>query len=318
MRYLKKYFTLFESKRTEQEGLNILKSKGIENSEEVLAKIKSLDSSDNQINIPAFAALYVNFNITGTDLNNINVAFEIYNELLKRKRITPYSLVDKGTKLKIGDRTFDTNPDGFIKFREYVDSKKPHDTAPTKKGVVSVTETDDKPIWSGNNIDIYDANDIVKCIKYTQGALTGQRYNFCIGQYGSGNMFNSYRDTKTSTFYYIIDKNREVSDPLHIVVFDHTQYGVELTDSSNSTGHIAEFGDDPQKYIAYLESKGVPVEELLINMPKTEQEIEEDKLLRGKNDDLDWFIRLPIELKSKYVGRGHLLTDAQFDYLLEH
>jgi hypothetical protein len=130
-------------------------------------------------------------------------------------------------------------------------------------------------------------------------------------------MFNSYRDTKVSTFYFIVDKNRELSDPLHMVVFDHTEHGVELTDSSNTTGTIAEFGDDAQKYVDYLESKGVPVDKLLTNKPKTPEEIAEDELLREKNDDLDWFIRLPIELKSKYVGRGHILTDEQFDYLME-
>jgi hypothetical protein len=48
-----------------------------------------------------------------------------------------------------------------------------------------------------------------------------------------------------------IDKNRiktndngsvDLSDPLHIVVFDMTKYGPELTDDHNRTGNIAEFG----------------------------------------------------------------------------
>jgi hypothetical protein len=317
MKYLQKYISVFESKRTEQEGLNILNAATVENPGDVIAKIKAIDNSVNQVNIPIIASLYAN---GLTDLNNIKVGMDIYNDLLKRQRVTAVSLFkapDKSVKLKIGDKLFDANPAGFIKFREYVDGKKPAVNSPVSKNAVIESDTDETPMWEGNNIFIYDGNDITKCIKYTQGSLTGKKYSFCIGQYGSGNMFNSYRDTKVSTFYFIVDKNRELSDPLHMVVFDHTEHGVELTDSSNTTGTIAEFGDDAQKYVDYLESKGVPVDKLLTNKPKTPEEIAEDELLREKNDDLDWFIRLPIELKSKYVGRGHILTDEQFDYLME-
>jgi len=317
MKYLQKYISVFESKRTEQEGLNILNAATVEEPGDILAKIKAADNSVNQTNIPIFATLYAN---GLTDLNNIKAGMDIYNDLLKRQRVTPVSLFkapDKSVKLKIADKLFDANPAGFIRFREYVDGKKPAVNSPVSKGAVAESDTDEKPIWEGNNIFIYDGNDITRCIKYTQGSLTGKKYSFCIGQYGSGNMFNSYRDNDVSTFYFIIDKNKELSDPLHIVVFDHEQHGIKLTDANNATGTIAEFGTDPQKYVEYLESKGVPVEKLLVNKPKTPEEIAEDKLLREQNKDLDWFIRLPIELKSKYVGRGHILTDEQFDYLME-
>ena len=60
----------------------------------------------------------------------------------------------------------------------------------------------------------------------------------------------------------------------------------------------------------------MPVSQLLINKPKTEQEKYEDELLGKQNTDLQWFIKLPYEYKTKYIGRGHLLTDDQFDYLL--
>jgi hypothetical protein len=60
---------------------------------------------------------------------------------------------------------------------------------------------------------------------------------------------------------------------------------------------------------------GVPIDKL-VNRPKTEQERKEDELLGNKNEDLEWFKKLPIEYKSAYIGRGHTLTDEQFDYLM--
>jgi hypothetical protein len=138
-------------------------------------------------------------------------------------------------------------------------------------------------------------------------------------------MYQSYRDTKTSSFYFIVDRNHfkqnedgsvNLDDPLHIVVLDNTEYGIELTDADNRTGTIAEpYGDDPNEYVTYLKEKGVPVDKL-VKKPKTDQEAEEDKLLGRPNNDLKWFMDLPIDLKSKYIGRGHQLTNDQFDYLI--
>jgi hypothetical protein len=194
-----------------------------------------------------------------------------------------------------------------------------------KSSVESDFKAEKKPIWSGNNIDIYEGLGVGKCISYTQGALTGRAYSFCIGQPGN-RMYQSYRDSKTSTFYFIVDRNHfatesdgsvNLDDPLHIVVFDNTKHGVELTDANNSTGRIAEpFGTDANKYIDYLKSKGVPVEKMLKHQPKTDEENREQEMLGKANGDLEWFIKLPIDYKSKYIGRGHGLTDAQFDYLM--
>jgi hypothetical protein len=137
-------------------------------------------------------------------------------------------------------------------------------------------------------------------------------------------MYKSYRDTKDSSFYFIVDRNHfkengdgsvNLDDPLHIVVFDNTKYGIELTDANNTTGNIAEYGNDSNAYVAYLKSKGVPVDKLM-NKAKTSQEDEEDRLLGRANDSLEWFMKLPIEYKSAYIGRGHTLTNDQFDYLI--
>ena len=180
------------------------------------------------------------------------------------------------------------------------------------KGKINL-ETDEPPIFEGNGIKVYDGNDVGKCIKYSTGGLTGKHYGFCIGQ-PANTMWQSYRDSKTSTFYYIIDQNRELSDPLHIIVLDYTQHGIELTDANNSTGNIAEYGSDVNSYLKYLTSKGVPTN-IFVNKKKTPDEEAEQSKLGSGNSDLGWFKKLSYEEKSKYVGRGHLLSDEQFNYL---
>lgn len=296
-----------ESKATEQQAMNILTKGGVESPEEILNDLKKIDGSQNQKNLPAMAYLKVKGNAQDNDLKSV---FDDYNELVNKKRVKPAQATKKG--LMMGDKVF---PD-FIKFSEYIHGEKNKyaKKEPAKGGEISTEEGEDKPIWSGNGIDVFDGVDVGRCIKYTQGGLTGRGYSFCIGQPGN-TMYQSYRDSKGSSFYYIVDTNRDGSDPLHIVVFDNTKHGIELTDANNTTGRIAEFGEDVDGYLDYLTSKGVPVEKLA-HKPKTPEEEEEQRLLGKANSSLEWFAKLPYEMKSKYIGRGHALTDEQFDYLL--
>jgi len=304
-----------ESKASEAQALNVLKKLGDKSPEETLNKLKNLDNSNNQINLPSMAILYGQGNVADNDLKSV---FDDYNELANKKRVKPIQATKKG--IMMGDKVFSD----FIRFSEYIHGEKNKYGKPSKGSTVGGDfEAEDKPIWSGNNIDIYDGVDVGRCIKYTQGSLTGKGYGFCIGQPGN-TMYQSYRDDKVSSFYFIIDRNRfkkeedgnvNLDDPLHIVVFDNTEHGVELTDANNTTGTIAEFGDDEDAYIGYLKSKGVPVEKMA-HKEKTPEEDEEQKLLGKKNNNLEWFAKLPYEYKSKYIGRGHELTNDQFDYLM--
>ena len=59
--------------------------------------------------------------------------------------------------------------------------------------------------------------------------------------------------------------------------------------------------------ISQLPKVGVPVNELLVNKPKTEQEKYEQELLGRQNTSLEWFIKLPYEYKSKYIELAGLL-----------
>jgi hypothetical protein len=316
MKILEIYNQILESKATEAQALNILKRGSVENPEDIINDMASGDESKNQKNLPVMAFIYAN---GYTDLKNIISLMNEYNALEIKNRIKPIQLTKNS--IKIGDKEFND----FIKFSEFIHgetnkyAEKPKDGF----GVSGDFKAEKKPMWSGNGIDIYEGDDVGKCISYTQGSLTGRGYSFCIGQPGN-TMYKSYRDKKDSSFYFIIDRNFfktnkdggvNLDEPLHIVVLDNTKYGIELTDANNTTGDIDGFGDDVEAYIEYLESMGVPVERL-INRPKTDQERYEDELLGKPNDSLEWFMELPIKYKSAYIGRGHILTNAQFDYLI--
>jgi hypothetical protein len=333
---------IIESRQSEEVAVNFLRKNNIDDAENIVKEFASSDKSENQKNIPIMAYLYV-LEIKKSGSPNIEQIIGIvneYNDLLIKKRIEPIQVTKNG--LKIGENIFND----YLKFTEHI-----HGLSASKTGEYKISQeklnefkAEKKPLWSGNGIDIYEGNSIGKCIAYSQGALTGKQYSFCIGKPGPQNMYKSYRDSQVSTFYFIIDKNRfkidennnvDLSDPLHIVVFDRTNRGVLLTDANNKTGNIAEYGEDANKYIDYLKQKGVPVDELLVNKPKTEQEIYEDNLLGRKNDDLNWFINLdnPIRpdykkpklepgdpetnyYKWAYIGRGHTLSNEQFDFLM--
>jgi hypothetical protein len=319
---------LNESKDTESRGLSILKSKqGIVNpdniikqmSQGVTGKTELKDKSKNQKNI-VYMAYFYDGKINLEDIINI---FNEYDSLEIKKRVEPIQM--SKSVFKIGNKEFVD----FLTLSEFIHGET-NKYSPSGGSVSKDFVADKKPLWSGNNIDIYEGDHVGKCISYSSGALTGRKYPFCIGQPGN-TMYKSYRDTKASTFYYIIDRNRfkkekdgsvNLDDPLHIVVFDATglkqngELRIELTDANNRTGDISEFGKDTKAYIEYLKSKGVPLEKL-VNKAKTEKETKEDEAVGRYNGDLNWFKKLTFEFKSSYIGRGHRLTDEQFDFIVK-
>jgi hypothetical protein len=315
---LETYKLILESRQTEEDAVRILKNANFsdEDIQNAVNKLKEIDKSNNQKNLPMMATVlswgFNNYNVIENDFNN-------YNDLLKKGRIKTM-IVAKNT-IRIGEIVFND----YLKLQEFIDGEI---TKIGKKVEYSSQEdftAEDTPIQSSNGIDVYKADNVGKCIKYSQGNLTGRGYSFCIGNPNpSNNMYQSYRDMKDSTFYYVVDRNRFITnddgsvnldDPLHLVVYDATKYGVELTDENNTTGNIAEFGKDVAAYQKYLSSKGINVNELK-NNPKTPEEKQEQELLGNQNLSLEWFKKLSFEYKSKYIGRGHLLSDEQFNYLL--
>jgi len=307
---------LVESRQTEQQALIILNDNNVNEPEALINDFKTVDTSKNQILLPLMAQTYIDHR----NVNDIKSLFPAISELVKSGKIPVPQKTANGYQIK--DKTFSD----YLSLTEYIHglesiSKGHRDLTGEIKDMTDIA-TDEPPIFpreghpedENANIEIYDGNDIGKCINYTSGGITGQKYSFCIGQPGQS-YWQGYRDTKLSTFYYIHDKNRDENDPLLLVVFDRTEHGTELTDKSNTTGNIAEFGNDADAYEAYLQSKGVPTKEILVNKEKSPEEIEDQKKLGSQNTDLDWFKNLSYKEQSKYIGRGHLLGDEQFEYL---
>jgi Leucine-rich repeat (LRR) protein len=315
---LETYVLLLESKKTEQEASIILKKADFSEEEinKIIENLKGIDSSENQQYLPMMATV---LSWGMNDYDTIKEIFEDYNELLNNNNIGKISTSNGKIKI-LGKDNREDEFSNFIEFTEFIHGVR--DNVYKKKYGYSYSEykAEDKPLQSSNGIDVYEANSVGKCIKYSQGRLTGRGYSFCIGK-PANKMYQSYRDTKDSTFYFIIDRNRFVTNdngsvnldnPLHIVVYDATRRGVELTDANNTTGTIAEFGTNVTAYQNYLKSKGINIDQLE-NQPKTPEEQAEQRMLGDKNESLKWFEQLSLDYKSKYIGRGHLLTDEQFN-----
>jgi hypothetical protein len=303
---------IIESKQTEKQALKVLgyskdadNKNGIDNVDKLLQDFKDIDKSKNQILLPSIAYFYKH----NVDLQSLNQVFSKIPKLLDRK-ILSIQLTKKGVQIKNDIFT------DWLKFSEKIDAiysaiiyKEKQKTNKDKEHKSFETETDE-PIFDDNGIKIYDGKDVGSCIRLGKGQ------SFCISQ-PDNTMYQSYRDSKSSSFYFIYDDNQK-DNPLKIVVFDNTQYGVELTDETNDTGTIYKYGNETEPYIEYLKTKGVPVDTLLLNKPKTEDEIKEFKLLSEQNLDLKWFIDLTPDYKTKYIGRGHRLSFGQWDYLFDN
>jgi hypothetical protein len=318
----KSNYILSESKKTEDIGKIVLTKNGIseEDASGLIAEFAAGDKSENQKNIPIMAVIYIRTTNPNVELI-INIVNE-YEDLVLKNRVA--RIQTKNGKLIIDNEENSGNFTEFANVIHGIQAKyESTDLKKTMKKNKDVVEPVNETLFSNENVDIYEGDTKEKCIKYVQSGLTDEAYSFCIGRFGPGNMYQSYRDNSISSFYFIVDKTRikensdgtiDLSDPLHMIVYDAQTNKVELTDAKNTTGTIAKFGTDVKAYQRYLESLGVPIE-ILKHRPKSEEEKYEDQLLGKPNPSLEWFINLPYKYKSKYIGRGHKLTDEQFDYL---
>jgi hypothetical protein len=238
------------------------------------------------------------------DPTQLSTDWEEYLALLKDKKMPALSTQ--------GDRVVTPPANQTVDYLQW--TEKLHALAGDRKLVQSRLEIDHSehkpPIFRNDELEIYETDGPGDCIRYGKG------YKFCISQPGN-TMWKSYRDTGISTFYFVYDRKRPDTDPLHIVVVDMKRSGPVLTDANNNTGNIARFGKDAKAYLDHLHKRGVP-QDLFRNKPKTEREIEEDRILGKQNPSLDWFKKLSPEQRSDYIGRGHELGDEQFDYIFDN
>jgi len=161
---------------------------------------------------------------------------------------------------------------------------------------------------------------------------------WCITKPSTG-MYYHYRNNG-STFYFVFDENMK-GTPLEKVAVDLKTLAksrtVELTDLENKTGQNltsdipGQKGKDWNAYSSYLKQSGVDLNEQDENgqtklrpEPQTPVEREEQKLLGERVLSLEEFKNLFTNenilrnFPSKYLARGHQLTEEQFDWLFDN
>lgn len=326
--------SLFETKQTEELAVNALTKNNIADIDNLLNQFKEIDKTESKLLLPGLAKAYIEHpNIT--DLRGV---FDTISNGINKKQIKQFVASKKG--YMIDDKRFKD----WLELSGHIHHQQQQAQTDDEVTDVKIGGKRETPIWNNDKIEIYDGRDKNKCVSYGAGGITGENYGFCIGIQGGG-MHQSYRDEKASTFWYVFDKTKELSDPLHMVVVDPidpewakqqgNETGYELTDADNYSPptKIAEFGSDVNGYLNYLKSQGVPVEQVLKNEPHSEEEKMTIALLKQKNPDLNWFKslgelahkeglgtdqdanKLTFKLQSQYIGRGHQLSDEQFMYL---
>jgi hypothetical protein len=162
---------------------------------------------------------------------------------------------------------------------------------------------------------------------------------WCITKPNSG-MYYFYRNQTGSTFYFVFDENMK-GTPLEKVAVDlntsKKSQIVRLTDLNNRTGENltsdvpGSEGTDWKAYSSYLTQSGIDLDEQdengqnkLRREPLTQVEVEEQKLLGEAVSSLEDFKKLFTNenirrnFPSKYLVRGHGLTNEQFDWLLDN
>jgi len=242
---------------------------------------------------------------------NINQTKEYIQNYIQLTKNNKMPLIKVNLTTKKPDAPFDK----YLNWTQIIDGHQGEEKAKQAKKFKpsDIDFQNEKPIATSPDglIKVYQSNSPNQCI------ILGKGQSFCISQPGN-TMWKSYRDTKGSTFYFVYDDSRQ--DNLSIVVVDASINGLELTDRINTTGKIqnpdnpSQRDKDPQIYMDYLKSKGINTN-IFKNLPKTQEELDEDKKLGTTNQDLNWFTSLSPQEKSNYIGRGHKLTDQQFNFL---
>jgi len=232
------FYFLLENKQT---SLELLK-KLFPNDHSLQQSIFQLDETPSKGDISTIVKLYFSAN---RDLNQLS------------------SYLKKYYKLKRNNIKFQL-PTDFISFTEKIDQleyKQSQKLKPVDNSTVKITEGEDEnKLAEDQYLIIYKAHSQRACVKYGEG------YTFCISRSAGGNMYNNYRLSKDSTFYFIFFKNVPKSNPKHVLVLDKTSDGWEWTFADNATekttwNEVISTFPSLEKY-----------EHLFVNKPKTPEE----------------------------------------------
>lgn len=155
---------------------------------------------------------------------------------------------------------------------------------------VNPEDLDLKPVLTGDEIQIFQVNNINESRKLAKGT------SWCIGYSGPNNMWPAYRRNLASTFFIVFDENPSHPSQARVAL-DFNMREKQITDLNNRTAtyltaavkYIKDgeeiIGSDFNNYLEYLKSKNVPIdaqvrnpetgkeEPLLKNKPKTPEEV---------------------------------------------
>ena len=301
--YFKKWLILSEAKEDKELALQL-----VGNDKNVIDRINSIvpQGRKDTDQLTLLAAYYFSQH---KNIEELLREFRAYLGYINNNRMQLYP-VDHTTKKP------EIPWDNYIHWTQVIHGLQGEDAykSTTKQQVTDLDFQNEKPIETSTDgkIKVYKANSPQQCV------ILGKGKTFCISQPGN-RMWQRYRDIQTSTFYFVYDEDPP-HDRLGIVVVDKQPHKFELTDKVNRTGNTidpitGQETTNPQSYINYLKNKGINIS-LFENIEKSEAEIAEDEKLGRQNNDLSWFQGLSFDEKSKYIGRGHSLSDEQFDYLI--
>lgn len=260
--------------------------------------------------ILALAAFYY-VNMRVKDLNSLKSDIADYAKLVNDNKMP---ILTVGDDLKVDNPHMPSH----LSWTEVLHGKKYEDRVRNAPVQGNMSNQELMAQSTDGKIKVYKANSANQCI------ILGKGESFCISQ-PANTMFQSYRDSKVSTFHFVYDSTR--TDDLSIVVVDATSNGIELTDRANQTARTMQdpfsptewkrIDSDPELYFRYLQGKGIDAG-IFKNIPKSPEEDAEQAKLGKNNGDLGWFRSLSPDEKSKYIGRGYALSDEQFDYVYEN
>lgn len=303
----KEWLLLTEAKKSSDIARELLG-----NNENLFNQIKSIIPTDIKQDLQSkLVPVAAYYHKQQPDLNTLKQDINDYANLVKLNKMPIITIKDDHT---IDNKHFQN----YIGWTQIIHGKQAEDkvsNAPIPQGNLEDQELIAKS--TDGKIKVYKANSVNQCI------ILGKGESFCISQ-PANTMFQSYRDTKVSTFYFVYDNTR--TDDLAIVVIDATKHGIELTDRKNQTAKTMQdpYSDtpnriqsNPQLYFKYLQQHGIDTS-IFKNISKTKEETAEQEKLGLTKHDLQWFISLTPKEKSKYIGRGHELSNEQFDYLYDN
>lgn len=290
--FFKEWFNLNEG-RFEDQSLSIL------NKDEELFNLIASKAPE-----PKYLPIISYFYKQSGNLNILKDLIDKYKEFVDKNKLPMIQITNKGAFLN-------NQEINYVKFAEIIHAAESNNKI--VKTNIAINTSGLKPVFAiKDKIEIYKAKNSRECV------LLGKGYPFCISNPNAGlNMWNTYRNSYESTFYFVLEKTRGQDDPLRIVVVDAQRNGdFALTDANNTTGTISEFRHSDE-YFGYLHSAyNVNCDSVFINEPLTQQERTDNSLVDQKIMTLDSFKKLTLAQKEKYIGNGHELTNEQFDYIV--